>query len=276
MDKLQENSKTQPLNEYQTQPFEETEEQGPGCLSQGINIILSPVNFLISKIGCGCKSLVGLGCVIPLVFFVLLILMILFQPSPVWEPFKSFLNQDLSSDDFSQLNASSQSDSQTDSELASQPDSQAEEPEASTDNASPDQNSIEITEAQLAQALSQNYPVLENFYLDISPDKLRLLTNIEDEGGPLWVYIDIKYEESADNEQEPSKFNFDRAGFGLFELPPGLINLANQKLNEALDTFNLDSVNEILPLEKPQFDETQNHTIELQENKIVLKSQKNT
>jgi hypothetical protein len=228
---------------------DESEPEGPGCLTLGLKKVFSPINFAISKIGCGCKSLVGLGCVVPLISFVLLILLILFQPSSIWEPFKGFLNQNLSSEGFSQIKS----------------------PEEQKENTPKETEDIEITEEQLAQALSTQYPALENFYLNISPNKITLLTNIDDQGSPLWLYIDIKHDPAS------QKLRFDKAGLGLFELPPGLINLADQKLNEALSTFNLDSADEILSQLVPidlidsgeEFDATQNITIELQEGKIV-------
>lgn len=171
--------------------------------------------------GCalGCRSLATLGCVLPLVLFIALVLILVTKPEPAWNPIKDFLNADLRGN----TNYVAVSSTSPDFDLGERLDQEGE---------------IELTEAQFAAQLKQVVPNPNALKLDIDKDQLNLLIDLENSiEHPLWLAVELKH--------EGGEFKVAKTGFGRVGLPQSAIDALNGTVSTVLEYLNLRAASSI-------------------------------
>lgn len=178
-----------------------------------------PGRFSLLRLSC--RSIACLGCLLPLVLLLIIVFVVLFKPDPVWGRAKAFLNDELKPGEQASL-AAPNTLPDLDASMLIAPDN----PDGS--------KTIILTEAELAAILSRSIKDSEHFYLDLQPQTIRIMIDLDqNQAEPLWFFIDLS--------QNQGVVEVSRSGFGRADMPGGVVALARDNVNRSLDFINLKS-----------------------------------
>jgi hypothetical protein len=196
-----------------------------------------------------------IGCVIPLFLIGILSLIIFFQPAFIWNPLKSFVNGDLSAEEYTLIqkepfiNEDTSTEEVQDNEEVTADDQPLNTEEGKmiseiilTELNSEETNMATISEQDLAYLIGNQFE-LNNTFIDINENEINILINTDKDspGEPLWVKLKIILEDN--------KFKLSEANLGRIPLPANVLNsirvpvlsdfLASGRLTDSEEIFEL-------------------------------------
>lgn len=171
--------------------------------------LLSPFKLLIMpfKLLGLIRKAITTGCFFIVLGIILFVLFIVFRPVFLWNPFKDFLNEGLQPYPM---------------EIDMQGFYEAASITASTTRR------LEITEEELAALFKQHLTDETDLRTQISPDRVRVMVNVEESDHPLWLVADI-------SKNEADTFSLTNAGFVRFGFPGGINSVIGDRIFSVLD-----------------------------------------
>lgn len=174
--------------------------------------------FKIPTPGCGCKSISCYGCLLFLLLIVIIAACIYFRPSFVWNPLKSYLNNDYAPESQESMSASNVRD----------------QVKASLEE---DEINFDITEQEM-QALIEDKLESDEYYIDIEPNYIRLVRDIDSSTDkPLWLIFEVG--QGSNDELEFTKLGFEKTG-----APGFLRDVLSKSLFSVLDLSDTEGEND--------------------------------
>lgn len=212
---------------YTSRPFDEatTSNSQPPKPSepkvQKINVVKQDNGFRIPFIKLSCRSIACLGCLIPLLAVLGLVILVLFKPEPSWAKTKDFINKDLDKGSYAPIK-----------KVNPQVDVDAK---LNAVQSNPDGSRvITLTEVEFASILAESLKDAEHFYLDVTPQKIRVIVDADaNPNEPLWFYISL--------DQKNGALVVTDSGFGRIKMPGQVVKLVKDNVDQSLDFTNLES-----------------------------------
>jgi hypothetical protein len=178
--------------------------------------------FLIPRLGC--RSIACLGCLLPLALIIAAILIFIFKPEGVWDAVTKQLNGNVSSQGYAQVSKASEL-----AELKQRIQSSVEQ----------GSKEIDLNEADFAAILKSKLSGnTENIYVDINPQRVSVLTNMDTNDTPLWLDTQLKLSEH--------KLQFTKLKVGQVNLPEFLATGLQNAVSGGLNVVNLGDTRDLV------------------------------
>jgi hypothetical protein len=200
------------------------------------------------KASVGCRSVAFLGCIIPLSLVLLMMLIVVLKPEPVWTNIKIFLNAGITTEDYVKT-----------TEQFKSPDQVKER--VTKDYEKKDNAEVNISEDEAAALVAKFLPNSSKTFISVKPDGVYALTNVDTEEKPLW--IELKFVVDGQN------LVLDYMGLGRMSLPKQFLGSGQDYLNGRLSTVKINRTETFFAtlLAYPDFDYK---SLRLEENKIII------
>lgn len=195
----------------------------------------------------GCRALSCLGCLLPLILIVSILLIIAFKPNFIWPGVKNFLNEGITPLQYENIATTEASLPNVQNKLA---------------KAVVGDKTLLLSEVELAAVLKPYIGGNQNVYLDIKPTHISILLNIDQKFEPLWFEMQLHIDSSS--------LQLQRAGFGRAALPQFAVQTLQDGIQSGLNTINLNKPGELLTKlsDTTQFEV---ESIQLQNDQIQVK-----
>ncbi|MCA9383110.1 hypothetical protein KC909_01975 [Candidatus Dojkabacteria bacterium] len=180
------------------------------------------------------KKIISIGCTLLLLALISLILVLIFRPDPLWNPLKSFINDNYSPEQASQeysYNAGEE---------------------------------IIVSEQDLAYLIQKNLNTDKAIATELEPGKISIFLNIDSNEKPLWVKTVFEVSESGYVELK-------EIGLVRFNLPQLITSKLDSLLGRLLDVFNSEDIDNVL--EQLFAEEFRIFNVRIEENQIILQSE---
>ena len=210
---LHPSNNTENYPEYQGQPVRVTErviervierEPEPKKKKSGGFHIPNPfkiIGWIFNLMG-KIRQIILTGCVIIVLLVVLLVVTLVVKPAILWNPLKAFLNDNINP--------------------VALEDKQIQDIYADINKQSKDTLVAQLNSNDVANLMRQKVKRDTDLRVELEPQLMRILVNIDTDEHPLWLVAELH--------QENEKMSLSKVGFGRFGLPGGINSFLGDQL----------------------------------------------